>query len=132
MRKLAVMVLAMTFLGVAPGQSLEKIRTGGALLKNCEQFDVVARSRDALESALACWAYLQGATDTLWMLSNGGLLPKLCLPPQGLRNDDVRRLYLGWARDNPDKLDLAPSSAVPSPSWPPFPAPDSGPRAAQI
>ena len=112
MRKLAVMVLAMTFLGVAPGQSLEKIRTGGALLKNCEQFDVVARSRDALESALACLAYLQGATDTLWMLSNGGLLPKLCLPPQGLRNDEVRRLYLGWARDNPDNLDLAPSSAV--------------------
>ena len=56
MRKLAVMVLAMTFLGVAPGQSLEKIRTGGALLKNCEQFDVVARSRDALESA---WALLR-------------------------------------------------------------------------
>ncbi len=98
------MVLAMTFSGVAPAQAFEKIRTGGALTKNRERFDDVAGSRDALESTLACLAYLQGATETLWMLSQGGALPNLCLPPLGLRNDEVRRIFLGCAGDNPDKL----------------------------
>lgn len=67
------------------------------LLLPCKEGANDARNGSVLE--LECEQYIAGFTD-LYQVSGQAEKDKVCLPPPGNRDDEVRWAFMKWAHDN--------------------------------
>ncbi|WP_368671159.1 Rap1a/Tai family immunity protein [Cupriavidus sp. IK-TO18] len=83
--------------------------TGGDLLRACgatvKQQDGIGISATESAEAIWCIGYISGLLDAI------GLAPPkvqgkqaLCLPPNGINNEQAIRLIVKWLRENPEGL----------------------------
>ena len=52
-----------------------------------------------------CVAYISGVIDAVTVL--GKMVPRarmFCTPPQGIANDQARRVFIKWANEHPQQL----------------------------
>ncbi|MFJ1254088.1 Rap1a/Tai family immunity protein [Cupriavidus sp. CuC1] len=83
--------------------------TGADLLRSCgavvKQQDGITISVDESAESIWCIGYVAGFLDAVGMTPpkvNGK--QAICLPPNGITNDQAIRLVVKWLRENPDGL----------------------------
>lgn len=81
--------------------------TGNGLVSACNEITLTAE----------CYAYIHGALDGfltggLWQLpAEGGFVHNLCVP-DGVTNDQVRKVILLYADKHPEKLHMAAANLI--------------------
>jgi hypothetical protein len=98
-RIIATLMLACVA-STAPTSGFGQMRTD-QLMWQC---DADEKSSTGQLEMIFCIGILAGFNDLNAILPALGHRPIFCVPPRGVSNDQLRLIFLKWARDNPSQL----------------------------